>query len=116
MVASTAPTISFSGVQCAATQCCAIILCTETNDLMGCNGISYTQTITQGTTAGGLAAGIIVAIVFGALAGVCAMAAYARRKYYNSAWLCVHPPCSSFLWTTTTPLTPSTHSPSAPFL
>jgi hypothetical protein len=94
-VDTTATSISFSGVQCNSTQCCAIILCSGANDF-GCYGISYSQAISRPNrpppaapaqeSARSLAAGIVVAIVIGALVVSCAAAFYVRRKYHSGAF------------------------------
>jgi hypothetical protein len=81
---SNAASISFSGVQCASTRCCSIILCTSANDF-GCYGLSVSLAINQGGPAS-LAAGIIVAIVIGVLVVLCVAGFFARRKYYSRAF------------------------------
>ena len=67
-LSTTSTSISFSGVPCTASQCCAVLFCTGANDNAGCYGLSYSQSFPGPATASSLAGGVIAAI--GAFASV----------------------------------------------
>lgn len=61
-LSTTSTSISFSGVPCTASLCCAVLYCEAANGAAGCYGLSYSQSFPGAATASSLAGGVIAAI------------------------------------------------------